>query len=841
MAITPVQPNIDNTKLPYREAKGVIKTDSDIKPLPPQGHLVHDTLLSVPQYFLKDIAYDIKAVKDGFQGKANDHQLGRLNDVGLKVGGIGIATYLASRTTNPMARTMEYLGLGAFLTSMSLFPKAFINVPSRITHGFSVGKEYIDDQGRKKSVFQDSNYIPMDMYRGEFPGEDLDVIGDRMGIPRGIKNRNDLIKEQMRKVATQDNTLWMLTAGFATPVMTALICCGLEKVIAPAMEKARNMRYDSKISHLARETAGMTLKADEIPANKLSKEVGKILNNYKGQELPKAELDNLVEMLSKNLDSKVSEGIKEDLTNMFEKSGKSYAVNDKTAEEIVANIKNSIPNRNKATLEKVFVPTKEEISKILGDSKEISQDRLYQIKGELKKLFAEKIAQETGMQKSYLKAYENTVIENISKSIQKNPSRLVKENQIKSVENFAKVIGEFKANNKALDKCKNFKVEHAPQTVLAHEYAKFESALLDILGFKHKDLKQMRQSDELTKEFLDKKLTELTKNEEAYNKAISKLSKVMAEMDHTLNGNKDALKDLITGVENNFNNTAKRLDGLGSFKNTIDKLVKEDVKTLSNSINSKEELFDLLDGLAKNTVDGKTGVERAKEFAKGVGSAKHDVISRIIDRYQGVNNSFNRILHTMDMYKRGIPADKYGQDLVKMGKDALLGATSANQTLKLNTVNNPELYKDIVQTTWRIDGNPNELKAKGYITEATDKAIGNASIKERLQHYIGRFKNVVGNNTIDFTKPEHNFNVDILKGYQKGSKTRMATFNLVAQNPVEFVKNAAERRYGNQKWARTAGAIFGTVAAVTIAAQLCFGKIRNPHNIEKKVEDGSNN
>ena len=155
MAITPVQPNIDNTKLPYREAKGTIKTDKDIKPLPPQGHLVHDTLLSVPQYFLKDIAYDIKAVKDGFQGKANDHQLGRLNDVGLKVGGIGIATYLASRTTNPMARTMEYLGLGAFLTSMTLFPKAFINVPSRILHGFSVGKEYIDDQGRKKSVFQE--------------------------------------------------------------------------------------------------------------------------------------------------------------------------------------------------------------------------------------------------------------------------------------------------------------------------------------------------------------------------------------------------------------------------------------------------------------------------------------------------------------------------------------------------------------------------------------------------------------------------------------------------------------------------------------------------------------
>jgi len=41
----------------------------------------------------------------------------------------------------------------------------------------------------------------------------------------------------------------MLTAGFATPVMTALICCGLEKLIAPAMEKARNFRYDSRITN----------------------------------------------------------------------------------------------------------------------------------------------------------------------------------------------------------------------------------------------------------------------------------------------------------------------------------------------------------------------------------------------------------------------------------------------------------------------------------------------------------------------------------------------------------------------------------------------------------------
>ena len=87
MAINPVQPNIENTKshIPYREAKGTIKTDKNVKPLPPEGHLVHDSWTMLPKYSLKDIAYDMKAVKDGFQGNANDHQLGRLNDVGLKL------------------------------------------------------------------------------------------------------------------------------------------------------------------------------------------------------------------------------------------------------------------------------------------------------------------------------------------------------------------------------------------------------------------------------------------------------------------------------------------------------------------------------------------------------------------------------------------------------------------------------------------------------------------------------------------------------------------------------------------------------------------------------------
>ena len=69
MAINPVQPNIENTKshIPYREAKGTIKTDKNVKPLPPEGHLVHDSWTMLPKYFLKDIAYE--GGKRWFSGK----------------------------------------------------------------------------------------------------------------------------------------------------------------------------------------------------------------------------------------------------------------------------------------------------------------------------------------------------------------------------------------------------------------------------------------------------------------------------------------------------------------------------------------------------------------------------------------------------------------------------------------------------------------------------------------------------------------------------------------------------------------------------------------------------
>ena len=199
MKMNPVQFNINNKFRPsfkkndgrnsYLDAEGAVNTQNYVKPLPPQGHLIHDDFNNSIKYFFKDIQYDLKSIKNGINGTANDHQLGRLNDIGITTAGILIATYLASKTSNPRTRLMEYIGLGAFLTAMSIYPKLAINTPAKMVHGFDIDKEYIDDQGRKKSVMQDANYVPYDMYLGEIPEEDISVIGDKMDIPKDIKNR----------------------------------------------------------------------------------------------------------------------------------------------------------------------------------------------------------------------------------------------------------------------------------------------------------------------------------------------------------------------------------------------------------------------------------------------------------------------------------------------------------------------------------------------------------------------------------------------------------------------------------------------------------------------------
>ena len=210
-----------------------------IRPLPPKGHIVKSNILSAPLNFVQDIKTDMISLKSAAKGDANDYQLGRLNDLGMKLGGLAIASYLFTMKKAPIPKAMEFVGLASFFTSMALWPKIALDIPARLIHGFSPFMRYQDSQGREKRFFTDNQFIPYDM----LSDKDITRIGNRLNIPKNLVNRREAVEEKMRQIALQNNTMWMLTAGFATPIMSSLIC----NVAEPYVDDIHNYFMNKRI------------------------------------------------------------------------------------------------------------------------------------------------------------------------------------------------------------------------------------------------------------------------------------------------------------------------------------------------------------------------------------------------------------------------------------------------------------------------------------------------------------------------------------------------------------------------------------------------------------------
>ncbi|MCQ2743965.1 MAG: hypothetical protein MJ230_04105 [bacterium] len=864
MAIQSVQLNTNNTDLqqpravkPYREAEGIVRTKRKVKPLPPKGHLVDDNLATGTKYFFKDIGYDMKSVKNGFYGTANDHQLGRLNDVGLRLGGIGIATYLASITTNPKARLMEYVGLAAFLTSMALYPKIAINAPARIVHGYDIDKQYIDDQGRKKSVHQDSNYIPYDMYNGANKGEDLDAIGDRMGIPRDIKNRHDVIREQMRKIATQNNTLWMLTAGFATPVMTALLCSGIEKyIVSPGLEKSRNTKYNAQIQAMLKEATAMDNNVSNIK-NSLGESVKNILSKYEGKTISAEAVEEIKSLLTANTDDILAEGIKTDIDELLS-SNKLIKLDKKSLKNIIETSQKSIGGRQSNFVIENIIPSQEEIEAVIKLIKpdsditkgiELTEEEFVSLKSEISDLANKKIEATTGVAAKH-KSYLKQELGNYVNAFTAEPVSSITKETIEKTSDFAKVIGDFAKKAEILDKCENFKFEYAPETVLANYYEKFQTTLVKQLGISPKDYKRMSNDKAFAQKILDEKMTELCKNENKYRETFEKLGKIFEQMETALHGSTESsqIKDLINGIELVYGKTSERLTALGIGKETAKSLM----KGTTSEITSNEDLRDILDGIAENKFrhSGGSDIEALKYYSNGKGSSKNIRISRLINRYQGEANSFFRVLHTLDFYKRAANPNElmqyssandsnYVENIIKQVKLAMTQGTDPDFTMK-NGIENPHEYKDFYNIGWSTEyENFGSTKQKGIVTDTAKEGLekskinGRRSIFERLQYYISRFKNVVANDRTYFVKPEHILDDGIRNIYRDIDLTSESKFNLVAQNPVDMLQKAASKMHADRKWIKSVGILGGSVLGVTLLAQFGFGKLKNKQNLQK--------
>lgn len=221
-------------------------TPLGVIPHSPTGYLVKENVFQSAGSTVKSYGKYAKYFYDaGFKGEGTDYSVGKINDLSIRAGSLGIAGILAATKMFPFAKGMEFVGLTTWFASMAIWPKV-IAAPVKALYGVDTNQKYVDSYGRRKSFFEDPQYLPWDLYRhidknGNYNKqapdyEYLNKIGDKLGVPDNIENRNEAIQNKIRQVSTQSNALWMLTAGVMTPVVSSIVADSLQKPLAGALE-----------------------------------------------------------------------------------------------------------------------------------------------------------------------------------------------------------------------------------------------------------------------------------------------------------------------------------------------------------------------------------------------------------------------------------------------------------------------------------------------------------------------------------------------------------------------------------------------------------------------------
>ena len=686
------QYNSDNAKKNFDVNKELLNR-TFIKPLPSNGHLVKNTIFDYPAEFFKDIKYKANALKHSIQGNANDNELGSLNDAGMKLGGLAIATYLLTRRQTPLTKAMEFVGLCSFFGAMEIWPKLALQLPAYLIHGFNIRQQYRDNYNTKKPVFLDHQFIPWDLYSDE----EINKIGDRMKVPKDIKNRRDFIQEKMRKIALQNNTLWMLTAGFATPIMSALICNALEHPIADYQDKK-----------LAQKAADLLNKFNEnakkYDYTQNTTELEKILETNKGKNISKETIDAIVSTLSQNLDKVTSQAIRKDITRILGQDN-GYEISTDVLEKISQAIRTDYSKVkigiDDATLNKIVPSAKEliqelqknglldETSAIKTGVKDFTQYiRVISNFGQTK-LEQSDISQE---QKNRLKfrASQQNISHNtaISKSLKSVPSTKLTEDTAKDLKAISAELNKLKGHLAVLDEYAYLKAAMAPETGLANGWNDLISKdLLKTLGITNKEIKETRYDERIVGNLIRDKIEDIASDKDRYEAVIKTLTEKLSKIEER------------TRFANIDINT-KNADTDTTYKKCVD------------------SAFEMISApLQKLKMD--STLQRLFGYETNDKSSLRNIqLSYVMDRVTGVKGAFYRMMNTLDMYRRitelekskGTPLEglsrEVKEELVEMCKRLMIGGHSSDYAVKFYAKRNPDLNP----VTGKIDDSELEIK-----------------------------------------------------------------------------------------------------------------------------------
>jgi len=542
----------------------VPKKDVIVKPETPKGHLVKENVIqsigSSATGLVKTGGYFIDAIN----GKGTDYSVGRINDGARFLGSLGIAGALASTAKNPKAKVMEFVGFSTWFASMSLWPKMIGSV-IKTTKGVDINQEYIDSYGRRKKFFEDAQYITWDLYSNK----DLQKMGEKLGIPKNIENRNEAIKEKAKQVSIQGNTLMMLTAGFATPIATALVCNGLENPVSKVIEKTQLLIAGNSLKKLNRE--GLMTGSDTG-----LQQLNTIIGSDETVKLNAEQVKKVKDLFGSFKATGIGVNIEKDL-NLFlspvihldqkAKDGLRNALilDNKTLAPFADGAITTI-----AKLRKALTIQPEDFDKKIIGSKTTLDNGTLSIKGSVRRYLNGKLDAIEKSSKINLDKIEllKKVEASLAKEAENHKTISIPR---KVLENFFKIGHDFEARKNILEGYAKATIGNIADSQTANHWENAPIKILNALGMDKKTLTLIENDPVKSPERIFNHLVELAKDDTKLNKAVAKIAKIA---DTVVEKESKAAEKLTAAWEK----TEK------DIKENHKKLVLEDKAAIKNSI-----------------------------------------------------------------------------------------------------------------------------------------------------------------------------------------------------------------------------------------------------------------
>lgn len=794
-------------------------------PVKSDGYMLPSRIFGSPKRYVNNLKNDFVTIKKGAMGQANDHELGRLNDLAMKAGSLLLAAYLFASKPFKTSKAMEFVGFGSFFASMALWPKLFIQAPIKARTGVDIHRKYVDSFGREKMFFQDPQYIPWSL----MDQKEIDKMGDKLKIPKDIPNRNAVIQDTARKTAVQGNTLWMYTAGVATPVMSALACNVLEPKVDGAI---RNATLRSTKKHL--ENSSLTF-IQRIKQNIDLRKAQKFLRGMENRTLDSASISEIATRLG-NGDIELTDTIIKQLTQMA-KSKKATAV--PLTQELLDKALTVAEQQLEQAGSKVSLRQVVETSGV----HELSEATI----GTLAEHAAALAHKGNAFRQAKAQEQIASALGDLFEAERMPKVGVLSEPIGKLVEG----LSHLKAKLGIIDRYLAARTKKVPSTQLGTQYREFNQTVINALGLKPS--KKLLTNDEIVRRiegFVDSDQFEgtvqtLGKKIETFHRDLS-TSAVYEKIDDTLaqagkklrEANMGAVADkLISKKKTALTHTLESL-GLKGVPVTRERLTYAIEQALAGGKQDK-----LADAFRLDTGISAFGdADKLKRFIDSAfegqqGTMRRSLRTEVGMRVLGAESSLYRTMQTLDVFKRirnGHFADGLKRcglqeseipDALEYAKRFITNGTIGDHSDKaryMATESGKKIHDAVMSVLFDDDNFPTE--------------IGSDLLKARLRVYKKEIKTKI----VDIL---HRMEAPSNEGWLAGTLDHMqgiTKHNIVGESITDSVKSGIQNAKNSNKWLKIFGSAFLVLVGVTLIAGTQFGKQKKAQKAEKaeKLEKG---